>query len=136
MFAAAGKHQQRFRFEVHFFVQHQIAQLFAQRRAARFARAHQRYAALLDVVADEAICVDLPAPSMPSKVMNLPVVSHCLSLILLTARLWSFRLSENWLVPLPLETKYRAAVLAGASAAVSDCTPGKAIGVGGRPARV
>ena len=35
-------------------------------------------------------------------------------------------------MPLPRETKYSAPVLAGASAAVSDCTPGKAIGVGGR----
>jgi hypothetical protein len=73
VFAAAGKHQQRFRFEVHFFVQHQLAQLFAERRAARFARAHQLSAALLDVVATKAMCVDLPAPSMPSKVMNLPM---------------------------------------------------------------
>jgi hypothetical protein len=38
VFAAAGEHQQGLGFQVHLFVQQQLAQLFAERGAARFAR--------------------------------------------------------------------------------------------------
>ena len=69
--------------------------------------------------------VDLPAPSMPSKLMKSPVrlmngplgealpmaVSHCPRWNLLTARLCSSSVALNWLVPSPRATKYSALVM-------------------------
>jgi hypothetical protein len=67
-----GEHQQGFGFQVHLVMQHQFAQALAQGGAARLAGGDHGQAALRAALGDEGIWVDLPAPSMPSKVMNLP----------------------------------------------------------------
>jgi len=81
MVAACGEDQQRLAQCVHRLVQHQLAQLFGQGTAAGFAR-QQHLVPLADQPGCRAVmCVDLPAPSMPSKVMKRPLMAH-LALVL------------------------------------------------------
>ena len=54
-------------------VQHQGAQLFADRGAARLPGPQHREAVALRAVRRPAAWVDLPAPSPPSKAMNSPL---------------------------------------------------------------
>lgn len=136
---AAGEHQQRLGLQVHALVQQHFAQALAQRRAARLAGHHHlpalrrqprfellgepRQVRALARAVDAFECDELAGHGWPRW-------------YLLTARLWSVRLVENWLVPSPRATKYSASDGAGFIAASSEAMPGNAIGVGGRPMRV
>jgi hypothetical protein len=72
MVAPGGKDQQGFGQRVHGVVQHQLAQLFGQRGAAGLAAERDGAPLGAKGLARPSMCEDLPAPSMPSNVMNKP----------------------------------------------------------------
>jgi hypothetical protein len=73
--AARGKHQQRLGQRVHGLVQHQLAQRLGQRRATGLAGHLHLGGPRSRSQARASMCEDLPAPSMPSKVMKRPAWS-------------------------------------------------------------
>ena len=80
MLQARRKHQQRLGADAHRLVQQYLAQLFAKRRAARFARDQHVGPRCRNASANHARWVLLPAPSMPSKVMNFALLIICMFL--------------------------------------------------------
>jgi hypothetical protein len=70
--AAGRKGHQRLGQRVHGVVQQQGAQLFGQRRAAGLARERDRAALSRKAWAVRSMWLDLPAPSMPSKLRTMP----------------------------------------------------------------
>ncbi len=134
---------------MHFLVQQQLAQFFAKRGTARLTGTDNCLAPIMQQLSDKSDVRRFAGAIDAFKCNELATCHKCIfqpaiilrmrSLIqrwyLLTARLWSLRSVENWLVPSPRETKYKASVFAGFNAAASDASPGSAIGVDGRPAR-
>src|SRR5690606_9947682 len=118
------------------------AQGLGELRAAGLAREHDfpaRLAQALGVPLEmgalagpvDALEADEPPPHFAS-----PRGALRLSWYSRTARLCASSVSANSLVPSPRETKYSSRVSAGLTAASSDASPGRAMGVGGSPARV
>jgi hypothetical protein len=74
--AARGERQQRLGHPVHRLAQQQLAQPLSERRAARLAGAERSAPCARSRAASGSTWVDLPAPSMPSKVMNRLVMAR------------------------------------------------------------
>ena len=139
MVAPGGEDQQRLGQRVHRVLQHQGAEFFGQRRAARLPGDGDRPALRAERVGD-AVDMRALARTVDALERNEDAVRHRKGYFLRwywsTARLCSSSDGLKWLVPSPRETKYSACVASGCTAASSAARPGMAMGVGGRPVRV
>lgn len=133
--ATSGKHQQRLGFEVHGSTQEQFAQFFAEFGATRLSRHMDNVPSVAQVSGQPldmaALASTIDAFEGNEFAFHLPPLWY-----LLTARLCSSRVCENWLLPSPRATKYSAELSPGLSAASNAAGPGMAMGEGGSPARV
>src|SRR5262249_17535191 len=139
--APRGEHQQGLGVDVQLLREQHRPELLAERRPARLARDDDVLAPGAQQVRDGGHMRAL-ARAVDALERDELAATHRLvrrrggSWYLATARLCSTRVLENSLVPSPLDTKYRASVLAGCITAVIEASPGMAIGCGGRPRRV
>ena len=135
MVAPRSEDEQRLGQRVHRRVQDQLAQALGEHRAAGFAGAQHRGTRAAEALGD-GVDVGGLAGTVDAFECDETAGHYCFPRWnLSTARLCAASDSLNSLLPSPRETKYRARVGSGRTAASNEALPGIAIGVGGKPAR-